>query len=166
MSHFRHIPDAKIDDLCLLESRFCNKEAQAFEIVIDKLNFPLGIEPPTVMTIIQSFVNQREGTIGFIGKFFFHEGRLWGDELEKIPENGTSAGQEPDTIQQFLHSFATFQILDHSRAELFKQANDFPRMPSPAEKIQSFGEPPQRSLVRILIFEELPLFNIFSDTKS
>ena len=59
LTHFRHIPDAKIDDLCLLESSFCNKEPQAFEIVIDKLNFPLGIEPPTVMTIIQSFVNQR-----------------------------------------------------------------------------------------------------------
>ena len=154
LTHFRHIPDAKIDDLCLLESSFCNKEPQAFEIVIDKLNFPLGIEPPTVMTIIQSFVNQTENSIGFVGKFFYSEGRLWGNELEKIPNNEVSAEHEPDTIQQFLHSFATFQILDHSRAELFRRANDFPRMPSPPEKLQSFGEPPQRSLVIISVFEQ------------
>ena len=131
--------------MCLLESRFCNKEAQAFEIVIDRLNFPLGIEPLTVMTIIQSFVNQTESSEGFVGKFFYHEGRLWGDQLEKISKN--DPGDEPDTIQHFLHVFATFQILDHSKAELYKLANEFPRMPSPVKKLDNFGGPPQRSLV-------------------
>ena len=133
--------------MCLLESRFCNKEAQAFEIVIDRLNFPLGIEPLTVMTIIQSFVNQTENSGGFVGKFFYDEGRLWGDQLEKIPKSDCSPGDGPDTIQHFLHVFATFQILDHSKAELYKLANDFPRMPSPARKLDDFGGSPQRSLV-------------------
>lgn len=140
----RHIPDAKIDELCLLESRFCNKEAQAFEIVIDRLNFPLGIEPLTVMTIIQSFISQTENST-FVGKFFYNEGRLWGDQLEKIPNNEN--GEEPDTIQHFLHVFATFQILAQSKADLFKLANELPKNPSPDKKLQSFGEPPQRSLI-------------------
>ena len=144
--------------MCLLESRFCNKEAQAFEIVIDRLNFPLGIEPLTVMTIIQSFVNQTENSDGFVGKFFYDEGRLWGDQLEKIPKS--SPGDEPDTIQHFLHVFATFQILDNSKAELYKLANDFPRMPSPAKKLDDFGGPPQRSLV--ILFWALIVYFAFT----
>ena len=108
------------------------------------------------MAIIQSFLN-KEGSNGFVGKFFYTEGRLWGDQLEKIPKripernSKISAGEEEaETIQHFLHVFATFKILNHSKAELFKLSKDFPRMPSPAQKLQNFGEPPPppRSLVR------------------